>query len=232
MLFRVPLAREDVSYWGILGIGLLWIVPWVAAYGLPNLPGARFFALATIVYFLTVAYTGVYDPWRGRFFIPMAMFALPAVAGALEQWQGAPFRIYIFVLTILACGSGAYAVIFRDDNAAGPQPRSLAAALHLDRTSQLLRDRPEYIDALRAYESIVPPDATVGVSGVHAAEYVLFGEGMTRTLIPLVAENDRLPPTPDGVDFIVYSRDVVTPEPDDVHLGIDMYLRCRQAQIR
>jgi hypothetical protein len=85
--YRDPRAHEEHAYWGVLGIGLLWIVPWVPLRGTRHGAGVRILAVAAIVYFLSVAYAGEYDPWRGRMFLAMGMFAVPVIACFLEERQ-------------------------------------------------------------------------------------------------------------------------------------------------
>jgi hypothetical protein len=99
--YRDPRAREEHAYWGVLGIGLLWIVPWVAVRGTRHGAGVRVLAVAAIVYFLSVAYSGEYGPWHGRMFLAMAMFAVPAIACFLEERQS---RGRAFTLVVVAAG--------------------------------------------------------------------------------------------------------------------------------
>ena len=226
--YRDPRAREEYAYWGILGIGLLWLLPWIAAFGVTHHPQARPLAAAAIVYFLTVAYAGAYDPWRGRLFLAMAMFALPAIACHLEQRQSRAWRLFTSAVVLLGCGSAVSAVVFREHAtlvSASYGDRSVTAILGQDRPAQLTAHIPRYADAVRRYEATVPRDATVAIYGDYMFEYVFFGERLTRRLVPLGDGTRPMRPIPPGVDYLVFSSKARPPGSTDELLGADWYLR-------
>ncbi len=78
-LLDQPLAQEDVSYWGVLGLLM------VPALGFAWMRRMRSFlplSLSFLIFLATQALTSQYDPWRGRYFIAGAVFAVPLVV----QW--------------------------------------------------------------------------------------------------------------------------------------------------
>jgi hypothetical protein len=226
--YRDPRSREEHSYWGVLGIGLLWIVPWVALRGTGHGAGVRVLAVAAIVYFLSVAYSGEYDPWRGRMFLVLGMFAIPVVACFLEERQSWGWRAFTLVVVAAGCVSAISAVVFREHGTlvgARYGPRSVSSILLQDRPGQLTSDIPKYADAVRRYEAIVPLDATVAIYGDYMFEYVFFGARMTRRLVPLGDGRQPMRAIPDGTQFLVFSSRTLTPTEGDVPLGQDWFLR-------
>jgi hypothetical protein len=156
--YRDPRAREEHAYWGVLGIGLLWIVPWVALRGTRHGAGVRVLAVAAIVYFLSVAYSGEYGPWHGRMFLAMGMFAVPVIACFLEERQSREGGAFTLVVVAAGCVSAISAVVFREHGtlvAASYGPRSVSSILLQDRAGQMTSDIPKYAEAVRRYEAIV-----------------------------------------------------------------------------
>lgn len=226
--YRDPRAREEHAYWGVLGIGLLWIVPWVALRGTRHGAGVRVLAVAAIVYFLSVAYSGEYDPWRGRLFLTMGMFAVPAMACFLEERQSRGGRAFTRVVVAAGCVSAISAVVFREHGAlvaASWGPRSVPSILLQDRAGQMTSDIPRYAEAVRRYEAIVPVDATVAIYGDYMFEYVFFGQRMTRRIVPLGDGRQPMRAIPDGTQFLVFSSKALPPTETDVRLGQDWVLR-------
>jgi hypothetical protein len=223
--YRDPRAHEEHAYWGVLGMGLLWIVPWVALRGTRHGPGVCILAVAAIVYFLSVAYAGEYDPWRGRMFLAMGMFAVPVIACFLEERRTRGFTL---VVVAAGCVSAIAAVVFREHGtlvAASYGSRSVSSILLQDRAGQMTSDIPKYAEAVRRYEAIVPLDATVAIYGDYMFEYVFFGARMTRRLVPLGDGRQPMRAIPDGTQFLVFSSKTLTPAEDDVLLGQDWFLR-------
>jgi hypothetical protein len=223
--YRDPRAHEEHAYWGVLGIGLLWIVPWVALRGTRHGARVRILAVAAIVYFLSVAYAGEYDPWRGRMFLALGMFAVPVIACFLEERKS---RAFTLVVVLAGSVSAISAVVFREHGtlvAASYGPRSVSSILLQDRAGQMTSDIPKYADAVRRYEAIVPADATVAIYGDYMFEYVFFGARMTRRIVPLGDGRQPMRAIPDGTQFLVFSSKTLTPTETDVLLGQDWFLR-------
>lgn len=197
-------AHEDISYWGITGFALafpLWIsVVFRRSQWVRFLP----FAVSSVFFIFLQAWGGPYDPWRGRYFIQLAPFALPVLVLAWDaRWK--VVRGYIVAVVAFACFTAGSAVIFRPN-----RPFiSILTGKHKN-LSVFNKRRAEQITAnigglynILHYEQVVPADAVVGVRFPgNQNEYALFGEGLTRTVIPF----------PDGqdvsytgrVDYVVY----------------------------
>lgn len=227
--YRDPRAREELAYWGVLGIALLWIVPWMAVGGMRVAgAGARVLALAAIVHVVAVAYSAEYDPWRGRFFIVMAVFAFPAIACALAARQSAAWRVFQLAVVGLGCGSALATLVFREHAtlvSARWGAQSTTSILFQDRAAQLTAHIPRYAEPVRRFDALVPRDATVAIYGDYMFEYVFFGPRMTRRMLPLGDGRAPMRPVPPDADYLVFSNKTLAPLASDVHLGADWYLR-------
>ena len=91
---------------------------------------------------------------------------------------------------------------------------------------QLTTNCRKYYEPVKRYEALVPPGATVAVCLLEdALEYPLFGEKLTRTLIPVNSFLKGLQPIPANADFLLFTSQILTPLRDDEFLGETWYLR-------
>jgi len=217
---RPPYAHEDMSYWGVFGFGLVLPLVTLALAGVVRAPVARALAAGFVLFVVAQAFSGPYDPWRGRYFAIAGIFATPVVAA----WIGRPHqglaKVLLTGVVMLGCFSGLSAVLGRMN--------SMPEEVHrMDRVAQITRNRRAYTEPVRRFEQIVPPDATIAVFfGEDMFEYPLFGEGLTRRLIPLNPFGLAPRPIPPEADFLIYSaRLYADRRADDTHLGEDWYLR-------
>jgi hypothetical protein len=98
----------------------------------------------------------------------------------------------------------------------------------MDRLGQLIRNTPpEYHEAIRKFDQVVPKDATVATYlYVDSFEYPLFGERLTRTIIPINSYDKGLLPIPDDAEYLLYVESFPCANfQEDIHLGADWYLR-------
>ena len=227
--YRDPRAREEYAYWGILGMALLWIVPWVAVRGPRGAgPAARGLAVGALVHVVAVAFTAEYDPWRGRFFIVTAVFALPVIASVLAARRGPAWRGFTLAVVWLGCFWAGAALVFREHAtlvSARWGAQATTSILAQDRAGQLTTHIPRYAEPVRRFEALVPADATVAIYGDYMFEYVFFGPRMTRRLVPLGDGRAPMRPLPPAVEYLVFSNKTLAPLPTDAHLGADWYLR-------
>lgn len=223
---KLPIAHEDNSFWGILGFGLIWIVVILSAVGAIKSTDARVLSVATLLFFLSQAYSGPYDPWRGRYFTAGAIFAAPPI-GVWLQAKSRFLRTYLALIIVAGCISAVSAVTFRSNSRLisfnyQEEPPVFAR----NRVGQLTRNRPDYYEPIQRFDQSVPKDATVAVflQG-DSFEYPLFGEYLTRTLIPINSFKKGLQPIPVEADYLLYSREFPCASPADLHLGANWYLR-------
>lgn len=223
---RIASAHEVHAYWGVLGIALVWAS--VLGALIRREDGTHLvLAAMTLAFLVLEAFSGPYDPWRGRFFLIAAAFATPLAS----RWLAARGigRAYLVAVVWLGCLSALTAVAFRSNRpllSANYQGHVRRSVFALDRIGQMTTNVPSYEAPLRRYEHLVPSDATVAVALVaESPEYLFFGPRLGRTLRPINSFEHGLRPVPSDAGFLLLSRQVLAPRPDDEDLGAGLYLR-------
>lgn len=223
---RIASANEVHSYWGVLGIALVWASVFGVLIRRPD-GTPLLLAAMTLAFLVLEAFSGPYDPWRGRFFLIAAAFATPLAS----RWLGARGigRVYLVAVVWLGCVSALTAVAFRSNRpllSASYQGHVRPSVFALDRIGQMTTNVPSYEEPLRRYERLVPSDATVAVALIaESPEYLFFGPRLGRTLRPINSFEHGLQPVPSDAAFLLLSRQVLAPRPDDEDLGAGLYLR-------
>lgn len=217
---KPPQAHEDTSYWGVFGFALLLPLVMMALAGMIHAPAARVLAAGFALFVLAQAFSGPYDPWRGRYFTIAGIFATPVAAFWIGRSHHAPTRFVLIAIVLLGCFSALAAVLGRTNN----MPEEV---YRMDRAAQLTRNRRAYTEPVRRFEQHVPSQATVAVFfGEDMFEYPLFGVGLTRRLIPVNPFDTGPQPIPSEADFLIYSADAYLDRHiGDIYLGEDWYLR-------
>jgi hypothetical protein len=227
-LEKLPVASEDHSFWGILGFGLIWVSVLLSATGIVPNPGIRLLAVCTILYLLGQSFIGPYDPWRGRYFLTIAVLAAP-LAGITLSTRSPLIRAYLAAVLTLGCISSITAVVYKSQQPLVAVTNSAILApsfFDLDRIEQLTVSHPVYTAAIRKFDTSVPPDAVVALSlKKNSYEYPLFGSGLTRTLVPVNSFLHGPRPLPYNAEYLLYDSTYASPRPGDTHLGVDWYLR-------
>jgi hypothetical protein len=227
-LIRTPKAHEDDSYWGVLGFGLVWVMVVLSLIGVIKSPDTRVLSLASLLFLGSQALAGPYDPWRGRYFAICAIFAVPTVGRALQS-RKLIIRGYLIFIILLGCLSGASAIVFRSDGALISiryQGISTSSIFSMNRIEQLARSRPVYYEALQMFDKLVPEKAVIAVFlSEDSYEYPLFGEHLTRTLIPIHSFKRGLLPIPHYAEYLIYDQNYPCPSPNDISLGENLYVR-------
>lgn len=216
-------AHEDTSYWGIMGFALIWPIVFLSLAGAARNNAARVLAVAAILFLLAQAYSGPYDPWRGRYFIAGSFLAVPIVGAFLSTRSSARWvSYYVMLICLLGCLSAVQGVLYRSNsNLVGPN-----SIFNMDRMQQLTRNRAEMYEPLTLFDQIVPADAVVAVFITsNSYEYPLFGEGLTRTLIPIWRGYTGPNSLPAEVTHIVYQSGFPDAQADDMDLGGNLYLQ-------
>jgi hypothetical protein len=226
---KMPTAHEDNSYWGIFGFGLVWIVVLLSLFGAIKSTDIRVLSLAAVVFLIAQAYLGPYDPWRGRYFTVCAVFAVPTI-GIFLRAKNRFVRAYLVIIVLIGSLSATSAVVLRSNSSLvtfNYQELHTTSIFTMDRIQQLTRNRTAYTEPLEAFDRLVPGDATVAVFlNENSFEYPLFGEYLTRTILPINSFTKGRQPIPSSADYLLYTQNgfpcTLT---DDVHLGADWYLR-------
>lgn len=175
--------QEDAAFYGPLGFLLLFpsviIGFWHAIKKNKFYP---FVVLPFCVIFLLLDTLGRpgWDPFQGRYFMPVVAMASPLAATWISQrshqwigWLFSAIAISILVSVILI-------------NPAKPATGS-QAIWHLTRNQLIGLQNRYMIESIEIFEEIVPSNATVGIvsyQGIYS-EYYFFGPNFSRKLIPI-----------------------------------------------
>jgi hypothetical protein len=225
---KMPSAHEYQSYWGILGFGLIWPVVLLSAVGLIKSTDARILSLAAVLFFLSQAYAAPYDPWRGRYFTTAAVCAVPVIGVCLHT-KGRIMRSFLFLIILAGCVSALSAVVLKSRSpliSISYQNKHRTSVFAMERMEQLTRNSPGFYKRLKRFEQLVPRNATVAVFlSEDRFEYPLFGEDLTRTIIPINSFDRGLRPIPANAEYLLYGKGFPCADTADVHLGADWYLR-------
>jgi hypothetical protein len=226
-IHKLPVSHEDLSYWGILGFGLVWIVVFLSVVGAIKSTGIRVLSLAAVLFLFFQAYAGPYDPWRGRYFTAAAVFALPTVGVCLST-KNQLIRAYLLLITLLGCVSAISAVVLRtNDQLISINDNNTTSIFSMDRIAQLTSNGPMYYEPLQRFDQLVPKYATVAVFLYEDSfEYPLFGEHLTRIILPINPFDKGLQPIPINAEYLLYAHGFPCADiQEDMHLGADWYLR-------
>ncbi len=246
--FPPPQSHEDYSSWGVLGWTLVWPALSLSVAGLPRRRAAGITAIAALLFIVAHSFSGVYDfGGRTRYLLPATVLALPA-AGRWFYVRSRVLKAWLFCFILIGCLSALTAVLFRyrspilfdqslwlrgrltaAQEEVWPLPLRTRSIFMQDRMSQVLRDAPVFDEAIRNYEWLVPPDAAVAAAlNPNSVEYVLFGPGLTRKIIPLNSFHRGLQPVPAEADYLLWADDfdeIFNRGDGDIHLGKDLWLR-------
>jgi len=226
---RYPAANEEVSYWGILGFGLIWPAVLVLSLGVVRSSYGRVLGLAAIVFLLSQSFVVHYQAWQGRYFITAAVFAVPAVGCFITGTTSRLFKYYVTIIVVLGCISAMGSVFFRHNAwlfSFNYKDKAYVSIFSLDRIGQMTQGSAGLYAALKKFDDIVPKNAVVCVCMPDLCfEYPLFGEKQTRSIIPgnFLARESVSPPQ--TAQFLLFSTACYTPGDYDIHLGLNWYLR-------
>jgi hypothetical protein len=209
---------------------LVWITVLLSIVGLIKSADLRLFALASVLFFLAQAYSGPYDPWRGRYFCICGIFAAPTVGALMQPRSRLAPRLFLGLMVVLGCISALAAVAFRSDGALLAMNTDVIHTTSIfteDRITQLTRNAAYLEDPLRKFSRLVPESAAVAVAFPgDTYEYPWFGAHLTRTLLPINSFEKGLQPIPPTADYLLYSAAGISCSlPHDIYLGKDLFLR-------
>ena len=224
-----PIAHEDRSFWGILGFGLVWLGVLIVIIK-PNISlWIKVLGFSALLFVVLQAYFGYYDPFRGRYFISSAIFAVPTI-GFLIAGRKKPAQIYILIMVIIGCISALTAIVFREDKSLisiNFEDIHTTSIFSYDRIAQLNLNNRTYLGPYSVFEKIVPKNSVVATFlQPDSYEYPLFGERLSRTIIPINSFAEGMQPIPEKAQYLLYILEgFPCPLPDDTNLGSGFYLR-------
>jgi Dolichyl-phosphate-mannose-protein mannosyltransferase len=196
------LANENVSYFGPVGMLLLWpvsvwgCVAW-ARHRLDRRAAAL--ALALPIYVVAYAATLSWDPVDGRYFISAVALAMPLAALA--------YRKPLFARTLTIVGIAALFLVhafnqYKPTGLAGTKP-----IWSLSRIDALTLEEPRMRPVLRRVAKDVPKNAHVGVVlDSHDWTYPFFGAQLGRTVTYLKPSDARRMASAEHISYIIVHR--------------------------
>ena len=232
---KISMPHTDHSYWGILGFGLVMITVGLSATGIIKSGPLRLLSILSLLFFLIQSFMGPYDPWRGRSFILCAVLSVPTTIVCLKL-SNKLLQTYLAIIILTGCVSALSTVVIRPYKPLVPINYynlgapffnlSSPSIFSFDRVGQLARNRKSYYEPIKKYYQLVPENASVAVLlPDNSYEYPLFGEGLTRTIIPINSFDKGLQPIPSTAEYLLYSKLISHSSSHDIHLGADWFLR-------
>jgi 4-amino-4-deoxy-L-arabinose transferase-like glycosyltransferase len=230
-------SNEDWCSWGIFGFALVWVVILLSAVGVGS-RDARILSFAAILFLLALAYGGLYEPHRGRYLITCAVFGVPTIGIVLNSRKKI-VRAYVLLIVLAGCISAVAAIMFRPARPPVamknlvknfPQVRSFEflpeSVFDMERIAQLSTNAWALYPAIKAFDFLVPKDATVAVFQYgDTYEYPFFGEHLTRRIIPINPFVGGVQDITADADYLLYARGYPAASSLDLYLGADLYLR-------
>lgn len=193
------LANENVSYFGPVGMLLLWpvsvwgCVAW-ARHRLDRRAAAL--ALALPIYVVAYAATLSWDPVNGRYFISAVALAMPLAALA--------YRKPVFARALTIVGIAALFLVhafnqYKPTGLAGTKP-----IWSLSRIDALTLEEPRMRPVLRRVARAVPKNAHVGVVlDSHDWTYPFFGAQLGRTITYLKPTDAQRMASADHISYLI-----------------------------
>ncbi|MFN3848670.1 MAG: hypothetical protein ACK4NY_04545 [Spirosomataceae bacterium] len=215
-----PFHRER-PFWGIISflmvlpaIGLLFTTP--DRVQNPVRGTLIGLLLASIVHFLTLCYTAPYDPIKARYFMNMGVWALPLAGLLFVDNKRTKYLLFCSIFIALAAiGTILYRVNL-------PILSAEKSIFSMNRMEQLTISRPEIYEAYKKFDELVPQSAIValGTQQEHEDfEYPLWGEQLTRKLIPIHPFRKAVKPIPTEAEYLFYSKGVIQFKEGDILLN-------------
>jgi 4-amino-4-deoxy-L-arabinose transferase-like glycosyltransferase len=109
---EIPPIQEDKSWYGLLGFALIFILtPIQLVQGIRRRDPYRIglVAISFIYSLLVIAFRPGWDPYQGRYFIPVVTFTAPFLASLVRTGLG--WRVTVWSVTIISMGTMLYSTL-------------------------------------------------------------------------------------------------------------------------
>ncbi|MBY0427176.1 MAG: hypothetical protein K2Q22_16195, partial [Cytophagales bacterium] len=223
-------ADEEKVFFG--PIGFLLLIPgigWGIFHVIRNwkqsmkAPVVGFLSVCCLVFICSQSFFGQFDPWRGRMFGTLVLFAAPLIGCGLEKFSRSKlFNSYVLLVIVFSCWAGIWSILFRYESSWVRPNYTQKTLFQMTRMEQLMRDLPDHYAPYAKFDQLVPKHATV-ISWLQGSypEYVLFGEKLTRKIYTLAEARDKKI----SADVIIFDQVLIRPVATDVALGNGLFLR-------
>ncbi len=234
---RPYIFTNGLPYWGAFGFLLIWPLVFLVLFGIIRSKPLWFLAVATLLHAAALSYSAPYDPFKGRYFISTAIYAVPFLTLLFTKRQSLwstgsrLLKAYSFIIVLLACSSAVLAVLW-NERCLPVAHNGKPSAFKAGRIERMAYAREDLQPAYENFEKLVPEKATVALADINDDyEYPLFGKNLTRKLIPINPFERGLQPIPKEADYLFFAASVINPQPGDIRLGTDTTAATRSKMI-
>jgi hypothetical protein len=218
--------HQERPYWSIISFGLILPLVLLLFVSFKKYSKTKqgksllVLACAMILHFISLSYTAPYDPIKGRYFMNMAVWAMPLLILIGYQLSLAGksklFCLYSLIFSVTISLSATFIVFNKRIHPILGQ-RNI---FNQPRLEQMTLIRPDVLPAFQKYEELVPKDAIVALGTTNEDfEYPLWVEELTRKLSPIHPFKAALKPIPAEAQYLFYTQGVMPYQPGDIQLN-------------
>jgi hypothetical protein len=218
-------------YLGIFGFGLILPLILLVLVGIIRKGVAYYIlAIAFVLHFMALSFTAAYDPWKGRYMISTAVYAVPFLSLLFTSWhlntRNITF-IKLFVGVVVFIGSlSAILAVYLNERCLPIAAMSRSSAFDTDRIDLQTWARPDITPAYQKYNQLVPQNAHVALATINDDyEYPLWGDkNLSRKLYVINPFEKGVQPIPKEAEYLFFDKSVIKPQKGDIRLGTDTTL--------
>lgn len=219
-------------YWGVFGFALILPLFVLTMLGVLRVKKAYYcFGIAFILHFLALSFTAAYDPWKGRYMISSAVYAVPFLALLFtEPWgllakRAFVLKTYTSIVVFIGLVSAILAV-YLNERALPIAAFGRPSAFDTERMAFLTWARPDITTPYQKFNELVPQNATVALGTINDDyEYPLWGDKLTRKMFVLNPFGEGLRPIPKEAQYLFFAKSVIKPQAGDIRLGTDTTMK-------
>ena len=218
-------------YLGVFGFALILPLILLVLLGVIRKGKAYYIlAIAFVFHFLAIAFTAAYDPWKGRYMISTAVYAVPFLSLIFTNCD-VNTRKFSFLklylgLVILIGSFSAILAVYLNERCLPIAAMGRPSAFDTERIALQTWARPDVTPAYQKYNQIVPQDAHVALATINDDyEYPLWGDKkLTRKLYVVNPFEKGVQPFPKEAEYLFFDKSVIKPQKGDIRLGTDTTL--------
>jgi hypothetical protein len=216
--------------WGVFGFAFILPLIFLVLTGFIRKGiGYYILGIAFLLHFLALSFTAAYDPWKGRYMISTAVYAVPFLSLLFTNWKLESFKFSvqkIYVGLVVFTGAlSAILAVYLNERCLPFAAMGRKSAFDTERVAFQTWARPDITPAYQKFNQIVPQNATVAVATINDDyEYPLWGNKLTRKLIVVNPFEKGVQPMPANAEYLFFAKSVIKPIKGDIRLGTDTTL--------
>jgi hypothetical protein len=187
-------------------------------------------AIAFVLHFLALAFTAAYDPWKGRYMISSAVYAVPFLSLLFIKWDVNTRKftfLKLYLGIVVSVGSmSAILAVYLNERCLPIAAMGRPSAFDTERIALQTWARPDITPAYQKYNQLVPQNAHVALATINDDyEYPLWGnKKLTRKLYVVNPFEKGVQPFPKEAEYLFFDKSVIKPQKGDIRLGTDTTL--------